>query len=103
MYFTTGSTKDAAAFQDTVQKLARHVSTAAGWKQGPTQGKAMNDLRDPVFNPPSRPVRQYYQHTDGAVTTDRAIAGTNNAAVIDNLDYSIETGEYSRKISRYET
>ena len=44
VYFTTGPTKDAAAFQDTVQKLARHVSTAAGWKQGPTLGKAMTDL-----------------------------------------------------------
>ena len=39
VYFTTGSTKDVAAFQGTVQKLARHVSTAAGWKQGPMLGK----------------------------------------------------------------
>ena len=44
VYFTTGSTKDAAAFQDTVQEFARHVSTAAGWKQGLTLGKAMIDL-----------------------------------------------------------
>ena len=36
VYFTTGSTKDAAGFQDTVLKLARHVSTASGWKQDPT-------------------------------------------------------------------
>ena len=43
VYLTTGSTKDAAAFQDTVQKLARHVSTTAGWKQGPTLGKATYD------------------------------------------------------------
>ena len=65
VYFTTGSTKDAAAFQDTVQKLARHVSTAAGWKQGPTLGKAMTDLRDPVFVPPVRPLRLFHQNTDG--------------------------------------
>ena len=57
VHFTTGSTKDAVAFQDTVRKLARHVSTAAGWKQGPTPGKAMTNLQDPVFNPLSRPVR----------------------------------------------
>ena len=56
VYFTTGSTKDAAAFQDTVQKLALHVSTVAGWKQGPMLGKVMTDLRDPVLNPPTRPV-----------------------------------------------
>ena len=56
VYFTTGSTKDAAAFQDTVLKLARHMSTASGWKQGPTLGKAMTDLQDPVFTQPNRPV-----------------------------------------------
>ena len=30
VYFITGSTKDATAFQGTVQKVARHVSTTAG-------------------------------------------------------------------------
>ena len=44
VYFTTRSTKDVVAFQDTVQKLARHVLTATGWKQGPMLGKAMTDL-----------------------------------------------------------
>ena len=70
VHFTTGSTKDAAAFQDTIQKLARHVSPTAGWKQGPTLGKAMTDLWDPVFNPPSRTVKNYYKHTDGKETTN---------------------------------
>jgi hypothetical protein len=44
VYFITGSRKDAVTFQDTVQKLARHVSTTAGRKQGPMLGKAMEDL-----------------------------------------------------------
>ena len=44
VYFTTGSTKDATAFQDTVQKLARHVSTTVGRRQGLMLGKAMTDL-----------------------------------------------------------
>ena len=56
-----------------------------------------------MFSTPSTPVRQYYRNTDGTVTTDRATAGTKNIAVIDDLDYAIETGEYSRKISRYKT
>ena len=60
-------------------------------------------LRDPVFSPPSRPVRQYYQNTDGTVTMDRATVGTKSVAVMDDLNYAINTGEYSRKISRYET
>ena len=63
----------------------------------------MTDLRDPVFSPPSRPVRQYYRNTDGTMTTDRAAAGTKNVAVMDDLDYAVETGEYSCKISCYET
>ena len=103
MYFTTGNTKDAAAFQDTVQKLALHVSTAAGWKQGPTLGKAMTDLRDPTFVPLTRPVRKYFKNTDGTGTTDRATGGKVNVAVMDDLNYAFETGEYSRKISHYET
>ena len=41
--FTSGTTEDAAEFKDTVQILARHVSTASGWKQGPTLAKAMTD------------------------------------------------------------
>ena len=32
VYFTTGSTKDAAEFKDTVEKLSRNVVTNA-WKQ----------------------------------------------------------------------
>ena len=32
VYFTTGSTKDAAEFKDTVENLSRHVATTA-WKQ----------------------------------------------------------------------
>ena len=93
VYFTTGTTKDATAFQDTVQKLVRDVSIAAGWKQGPTLGKAMTDIRDPVFDPPTRPMRIYYQNKDGKVTTDRATAGAKNVKIMDDLDYAVETGK----------
>ena len=103
VYFTTGSTKDAAAFQDTVQKLSRHVSTAVGWKQDPTLGKAMTNLWDPMFKPPSRTVRKYYKNMDGKEVTDQATEGTKNVKVMDDLDYAVETGEYSCKISRCET
>ena len=102
VYFTTGSTKDAAAFQDTVRKLARHVSTAAGWKHGPVLAKAMTDLKDPVFDLPIRPVRMYYDKA-GNETKVRAVLGVLNVPVMDDLDYAVETGEYSRKISRYES
>ena len=91
VYFTTGSTKDAVAFQGTVQKLARHVSTVVGRKQGLMVGKAMINLRDLLFNPPSRPVRQYY-NMNSMVTTNRATARTKNIVVMDDLDYKNETG-----------
>ena len=76
------------------------MSTAAGLKQGPTLWKVMTDLRDPVFKP-SRLVRKYYQNMNVAMTTDRATAGAKSVEVMDDLDYAIETGEYSRKISHY--
>ena len=52
--FTSGTTKDAAEFKDTVQILARHGSTASGWKQGPTLAKAMTDLAATVYVEPER-------------------------------------------------
>ena len=65
--------------------------------------KVMADLRDPVFNLPSRPVRKYYKNTDGAVTADRATGGTKNVTVMNDPDCVLDTGEYSRKISRHKT
>ena len=93
VYFTTGSIKDAAAFQDTVHKLARRVSTAAGWKQGPTLGKVMTNLRDPVFDQPTRPVRMYFDNVDGTATKAWAMSGKKNVKVMDDLNYAIETRE----------
>ena len=56
-----------------------------------------------MFSPPTRPVRKYYRNTDGEVTTDWATGGSKSVEVMDDLDYAVETREYSRKISRYET
>ena len=53
--FTPGTTKDTAEFKDTVQILARHVSTASGWKQGPMLAKAMTDPAAPVYAELPRP------------------------------------------------
>ena len=86
VYFTTGSTKEPVAFQDTVQKLARHLSTPAGRKQGPTLGKAMTDPKDPMCDPPTRLVQKYYKNTNGTETRDWVTGGTKNVAVMDDLD-----------------
>ena len=101
--FTSGTTKDAAEFKDTVQILARHVSTASGWKQGPTLAKAMTDLAAPVYVEPARPERKYYLNTDTTQSTnDWMSGGTLNEPIKDNFDWSIETDGYKRKIARHE-
>ena len=37
------------------------------------------------------------------MTRDRATTGVKSVEVMDDLDYAVETGEYSRKISCYKT
>ena len=86
IYFTIGSTKDAALFQDRIQKLAQHVSIATCRKQVPILCKAITNLRDPVLDLPSRPVRKYYKTIYSSVTTDLATGGTKNVAVMDDLN-----------------
>ena len=54
VYFTTGSTKDIATFQETIQQLARHISTILGWKHGEVLGKAISNLKNPVFDLPNQ-------------------------------------------------
>ena len=95
VYCTAGSTKDAAEFKDTVEKLSRHVATTA-WKQASILSKAMMELKDPVFPMPDRTVPVYIS---GAVssaveTTSRLTAGTLNIAVIDDIDYSDKMDQY---------
>jgi hypothetical protein len=72
-----GSTNDVAAFYVMVQKLIWHVSTIAGWKQGPVAvlGKKINNLKDPVFGQPPRLVRMYYSKEDGIQTKACAANG----------------------------
>ena len=90
--FTSGTTKVAADFKDTVQILARHVSTASGWKQGPTLAKVMTDLAAPVYIEPARPERKYYLNTDTSqIINDRMSSGKLNEPGKDNIDWSIET------------
>ena len=45
VYFTTGSTKDAADFKDTVEKLSQHVATTA-WKKALIPSKSMTELKE---------------------------------------------------------
>ena len=93
--FTSGTTKDAAEFKDTVQILARHVSIASGWKQGPTLVKAMTDLAAPVYVEPARPERKYYLNTNTTQSTnDQMSGGTLNEPIKDDFDWSIKIDSF---------
>ena len=71
------------------------MSTASGWKQGPTLAKAMTDLEAPVYIEPARPFRKYYLKSDSTViVTDRMSEGLLNKPVQDDFDWSIETDGY---------
>ena len=53
--FAWGTAKDAAKFEDTVSKLARHVGTSP-WPQSLVESKAMSTLITPEFEEPVVPV-----------------------------------------------
>ena len=102
VYFTTGSTQDAAEYQDTVRKLARHVATTS-WKQASVLSKAMTDLKDPTSELPTRPTRKYITE-DGAEVDNRVNAkGVLNVAKVDDIDYVETMDKYKSKLCRVET
>ena len=60
VFFTWGTAKDAAKFEDTVSKLARHVGTSP-WPQSSVASKAMSTLKRPEFQEPTIPTREYWE------------------------------------------
>ena len=57
VFFTWGTAKDAAKFEDTVSKLARHVGTSP-WPQSSVALKAMSTLKTPEFEEPAVRTRE---------------------------------------------
>ena len=56
VYFTWGTARDAAKFEDTVSKLARHVG-ASLWPQSSVASQAMSTLVTSEFEEPAVPTR----------------------------------------------
>ena len=74
-----GTAKDAAKFEDTVSKLARHVGTSL-WPQFLVASKAMSTLQTPEFEEPVIPAREYWADPARTVkTNDRTRPGTSSA------------------------
>ena len=57
VFFTWGTAKDAAKFEDTVSKLARHVDTSP-WPQSFVASKVVSTLETPEFEEPAVPTRE---------------------------------------------
>ena len=55
--FTEGTAQDAARFEDVVSKLASYVGTQP-WSRLSEVAKAIGELRAPVYNKPTKPLRE---------------------------------------------
>ena len=64
--------KDAARFEDVLNKLVRYVDTQP-WLRSSVAAKAMGELLAPVFTEPTKLVRKYFVHLerDAVVPTPR--------------------------------
>ena len=81
VYFTWGTAKDAAKFEDMVSKLARHVGTSP-WPQSSVASKVMSTLITPEFEERSVPTREYWVNPGLTVKTkDRTRPGTGGEAI----------------------
>ena len=99
MFFTWDTAKDAAKFEDTVSKLARHVGTSP-WPQSSVASKAMSTLKNPEFQEPAIPSREYWGDIARTTRThDRTRPGADNA-VVDNVPV-LEDWEHGLAVEQY--
>ena len=104
VYFTLGSTKDAAQFQETVNKLSRCVGTQS-WKKASVLSKAMCNLVAPIYTAPTRPVRQYMTGAAGTrvQTTERmTVTGFINDPMVGDIDCKLTVDEYLKKKKKHD-
>ena len=106
VFFTWGTAKDAAKFEDTVSKLARHVGTSP-WPQSSVASKAMSTLRTPEFEEPTVPTREYWADPGRTIkTNDRTGPGTrdkfvDNPPVLEDWEHNLEVEEYKAERKVY--
>ena len=80
VYFTWGTAKDAAKFEDTVSLPTRNVGTR-NLQQSSVASKAMSTIRVPVIEEPARPVREYWVNVNRTQRTNNNMGGTDQATV----------------------
>ena len=87
-FLTSGASKDAAQFMDTVDQLSRYVATL-GWKQASALAKFVTDLKDPTMVAPVSSTRTYLNGSrpDAVKTTDWITLIVVNTPMVDNINY----------------
>ena len=106
VFFVWGTSKDAARFEDTVSKLARHVDTSP-WPQSSVASKAMSTLKSPEFEEPAIPTREYWANTERtAKTRDRSRTDSkgeivDNPPVTEDWEHNLQVEEYKSKRKVY--
>ena len=99
VFFTWGTAKDAAKFEDTVSKLARHVGTSP-WPQSSVASKAMSTLKSPEFQEPTIPTREYWKDPEQTIKTkDKTRPGpestvVNNVPVLEDWERGLGVEQY---------
>ena len=98
VYFTWGTAKDAAKFEDTVSALASFVGTQ-GWTRSSEASKAMTALEAPVITAPNRPVREYWTDATWVAKTYEKTSGEGAdlvqlAPVLDDWEHDLDVEDY---------
>ena len=106
VFYTWGTAKGAAKFEDTASKLAMHVGTGP-WPQSSVASKTMSTLETPEFDEPAVPTREYWSDPGRTVkTNDRTRPGSggaveDNPQVFENWAHNLNIEEYKAERKVY--
>ena len=105
VFFTWGTAKDAAKFEDMVSQLANYVGTR-NWTKSSVASKAMSAIEAPVIAGPDRPVREYWEDQAQQVRTNSKTGGAigapvANEPVVDDWEHDLNVEEYKIKLRAF--
>ena len=100
IYYTKGTSKDAAQFTLVTTSLSNSVVTHS-WTSASTRAKAMRELKAPTFADMGKPVRMYWEDAPGLAETDEIFDSTTGAikrertTVLMSVEYTFELLEFT--------
>ena len=78
IYYTQGTSKDAAQFTLVKTGLSNYVGTQS-WTSASTGAKAMRELKAPTYPDMGKPVGMYWEDAPGLAETDEGFDSTTGA------------------------